>query len=325
MKMTNRRSFLQTGLGGIAGLASVPLIGGTLVGCAQTPSRETSAAAGSSAQKTTLTSTKLTERITVIDGAPGNVIALTSSEGVVLVDTGSTAMASAVRKSLAGAKVRTLFNTHYHADQTGGNALFAGSGAEIHAHLITRQWLSTDYYVPADDRWVKALPKAAWPTKTFREKGETKAGEERIEYGYLLEAHTRGDIYVFFRDSNVLAVGDVASPQRDPVHDWYTGGWLGGRVDALDDLLALAKDDTKIVPAYGPVMTRAQLQAERDIMLKLYDRTTDLTDKGRSAQDMLDAGVLKDVDRQFQDPYRFLYDVCKGHWAHYTNFGGNIV
>ena len=39
-----------------------------------------------------------------------------------------------------------------------------------------------------------------------------KAGAESIEYGYLLEAHTRGDIYVFFRDSNVLAVGDVASP-----------------------------------------------------------------------------------------------------------------
>jgi len=72
-------------------------------------------------------------------------------------------------------------------------------------------------------------------------------------------------------------------------------------------------------------MTRAQLQAERDMMLHLYDRTTDLTDKGRSAQDMLEAGVLNEVARKFDDPYRFLYDVAKGHWAHYTNFGGNIV
>ena len=109
---------------------------------------------------------------------------------------------------------------------------------------------------------------------TFRDKGEMKAGAENIEFGYLLEAHTRGDIYVYFRDSNVLAVGDVASPLRDPALDWYAGGWLGGRVDAMDDLLALANDDTQIVPAYGPVMTRAQLQAERDMMAKLYDRTT---------------------------------------------------
>jgi glyoxylase-like metal-dependent hydrolase (beta-lactamase superfamily II) len=326
MKTTDRRSVLKAGLGGLAGLASVPLLGG-LAGCQQTPSRQPtgSPTAGAGARKTALTSEQLGERVTLITGAPGNVVALSSSDGVVLVDSGAADSARAVKATLAGAKVRTLFNTHYHADQTGGNALFGAAGAEIHSHVITRQWLATDYYVPAEDRWVKALPKAAWPTKTFRQKGEMTAGAERIEFGYLLEAHTRGDIYAFFRDSNVLAVGDVASPLRDPALDWFAGGWLGGRVDAMDDLLALVNDDTKIVPAYGPVMTRAQLQAERDMMVKLYDRTTDLTDKGRSAQDMLEAGVLNDVNRKFADPYRFLYDVSKGHWAHYTNFGGNVV
>ncbi len=160
---------------------------------------------------------------------------------------------------------------------------------------------------------------------TFRDQSELNAGAETIECGYLLEAHTRGDIYVHFHDSNVLAVGDVASPLRDPALDWYAGGWIGGRVDAMDKLLKLAKDDTKIVPCYGPVMTRAELQAERDMMQHFYDRTTDLTDHGRSAKDMLDEGVMNEVNRKFDDPYRFLYDVSKGLWAHYTNFGGNIV
>jgi hypothetical protein len=112
---------------------------------------------------------------------------------------------------------------------------------------------------------------------------------------------------------------------RDPALDWYAGGWIGGRVDAMDNLIKLANDETKIVPAYGPVMTRAQLQSERDMMRHLYDRTTELTDHGRSAQDMLDEGLMKEVNRKFDDPYRFLYDVSKGLWAHYTNFGGNIV
>jgi glyoxylase-like metal-dependent hydrolase (beta-lactamase superfamily II) len=304
MKM-NRRHFLAASLCGF-------------VGCQQLPSGKPAAL------KNSLRIEKLTDRVSVFTGAPGNVVVLTGSD-VVLVDSGSSALARAVQTSLAGERVRTLFNTHYHADQTGGNALFGAAGAAIHAHVITRQWLATDYYVPAEDRWVKALSAAALPSVTFRQRGEMQAGVETIEYGYLLEAHTRGDSYVYFRDSNVLAVGDVASPLRDPVHDWYAGGWLGGRVDAMDDLLALANDATKIVPAYGPVMTRAQLQAERDIMLHLYDRTTLLTTQGHSAQDMLDAGVLKEVNREFDDPYRFLYDVSKGHWAHYTNFGGNIV
>lgn len=307
MKLIERRSILKAGLGG---LVSMPLLGG-LAGCSQPASRLPTEALG--------------DRLTLITGAPGNVLVLTSNEGLVLVDSGAAELASSVQASLDGATVRTLFNTHYHADQTGGNALFGEQGAAIQAHEITRQWLATDYYVPAEDRWVAALPEPARPTGTFRQNGEMTAGAERIQYGYLLEAHTRGDIYVFFRDSNVLAVGDVASPLRDPAHDWYAGGWLGGRVDAMDDLLALADDQTRIVPAYGPVMTRADLQAERDMMLHLYERTTDLTDKGHSAQDMLDAGVMGEVDRRFEDPYRFLYDVAKGHWAHYTNFGGNIV
>jgi glyoxylase-like metal-dependent hydrolase (beta-lactamase superfamily II) len=163
------------------------------------------------------------------------------------------------------------------------------------------------------------------PTVTFRGKGEMKSGAESIEFGYLLEAHTRGDAYVYFRDSNVLAAGDVVSPLRDPALDWYAGGWLGGRADAMDDLLELVNDQTRIVPAYGPVMTRAQLQAERDLMTKLFDLTSELTHKGHSAKDMLNDGVMNDVARKFQDPYRFLYDAAKGYQAHYTNFGGNVV
>jgi cyclase len=127
----------------------------------------------------------------------------------------------------------------------------------------------------------------------------------------------------------VLAVGCVSSPSRDPSLDWYAGGWIGGRVDAMNELVKLANEKTRIVPAYGPVITLAELKQERDMMQYLYDRTTKLTDHGRSARDMLDEGVMRDVSqkfhRTFKDPYRFLYDVSKGLWAHYTNFGGNIV
>ncbi len=324
MKRTDRRTFLQGSLGGLAGLASVPLLG-SLAGCQQVPSRSMSASASVAVPTQALASSKLTDRISVISGVPGNVIVLTGSDGVVLVDSGSAALAKAVHANLGGANVHTLINTHYHADQTGGNALFGAAGASIHSHSITREWLATDFYVPAEDRWVKASPAAALPTVTFRDKSELKADGETIECGYLLEAHTRGDIYVYFRDSNVLAVGDVASPLRDPALDWYAGGWIGGRADALDVLVKLANDETKIVPAYGPVMTRAQLAAEHEMMQHLYDKTTEATDHGRSAQDMLDEGVMNGITRKFNDPYRFLYDVAKGNWAHYTNFGGNIV
>ncbi len=320
---SDRRTFLKTGLGGLAGLTSLPLVG-SLAGCQQLPVRE-SAGPVQSRNAKALPITKVTDRVSVITGAPGNVVVLSAGDGVLLVDSGSVALAPSVQKSLAGASVRKLFNTHYHADQTGGNALFAAAGAEIHAHAVTKQWLSADYYVPAEDHWVKAPPKEAIPKVAFRSKGELKAGAETVEFGYLLEAHTRGDAYVFFRDSNVLVTGDVVSPLRDPALDWYTGAWLGARADAMEDLVKLCNEQTRIVPAYGPVMTFAQLKAERDLMAKIYDLTSALNHKGHSAEDMVNKGVLNDVGRKFQDPHRFLYDAVKGFQGHYTNFGGNVV
>lgn len=317
--LMDRRSVLQAGLG----LASLPVIGG-LAGCAQTPGVQAAAGEAVAAQLNVGTR-QLTDRVTVITGAPGNLVAVAAGDGLVLVDSGATGAFRAVQQSLGGQRVHTLFNTHYHADQTGGNASFAKQGATIHAHTITKQWLAADYYVPSADRWVKAPPKEAVPTVTFRGRGEMKAGNESIEFGYLLEAHTRGDAYVFFRDSNVLVAGDVVSPLRDPVLDWYAGGWLGGMVDALDDLLEVANEQTLVVPAYGPVLSRAELQAERDMIDKLYELLSSNYHKGRSAQDMLKDGLLGQVQRKFDDPARFLYDVVKGLQAHYTNFGGNVV
>ena len=131
---TDRRSFLQTSLSGLAALASVPVLG-SLSGCQQVPSSRPA----SSNAKTDLATQKLADRVTLISGAPGNVLALSASDAVVLVDSGSAAYAHALRASLGGARVKMLFNTHHHPQQTGGNELFGKAGAEIHAHVITRQ------------------------------------------------------------------------------------------------------------------------------------------------------------------------------------------
>src|SRR5262245_7329705 len=182
----------------------------------------------------------------------------------------------------------------------------------------------TPHWVPTEDRYEKARPKAAHPTETFYTSGSLKAGEQ-IDYGYLIDAHTSGDIYVFFRDSNVLAVGDVAAPVRDPELDYFTGAWIGGRLDAMDRLLKLSDDKTRIVPGYGPVMSRAELRTERDMMAAIYERMVDRVREGDSAEDMLKAGVMNGLARAFHDPHKFLYDAHKGLWAHHNKLAPNVV
>jgi glyoxylase-like metal-dependent hydrolase (beta-lactamase superfamily II) len=271
----------------------------------------------------------LNDRLAVVARARTNVVALSTGDGVILVDSGAPqyrdALMDSLRQLAPGGRITRVFNTHYHPDNTGANELLQQSGATIVAHENTRLWMATPIWVPAEDRYRSPRPKAAQPTETFRVDGSMVAGRERIEYGYLIEAHTSGDIYVHFRDSNVLAVGDVLSPVADPELDYFTGAWLGGRVDALKRLLALCDVNTKIVPGYGPVLNRASLQSEHDVMKTLYDRAVDRIRQGDDAGDMLDAGVMNGIGRTWKDPKKFLYDVQKGLWAHHNKLNPNVV
>jgi cyclase len=279
---------------------------------------------------------RLTDQMTVVDGGGSNVLAFFTGEGVVLVDGGAPKSFDTIMASLgANAKVNTLFNTHHHVDQTGNNEMFS-TGAQgtplrrsgrtaIIAHKRTLEWMSADHWIQADERYEKARPKGARPTQTFLTTGSLKTGDEQIDYGYLPLAHTNGDIYVHFRNANVLAVGDVASPLLDPALDYVTGAWIGGRVDAMDALLMLANEQTRIVPAYGPVLSKAEFKAERDMMEEVRKRLFDRVREGDGPKDMLERGVLKGLARTWSDPYKFLYDAAKGLWAHHDKLGPNVV
>ena len=275
---------------------------------------------------------RLTDKLAVVDGGGANVVALSAGDGLLLVDSGAPRYGDQLVAALNGmagvaarSKVHTLFNTHYHLDQTGNNELFAASGAKIIAHARTRQWMANDYWLPDQDRYEKARPKAAWPAETFFYTGSMKAGEEQVDYGYLLDAHTGGDIYVYFKDSNVLAVGDVASPVKDPELDWITGGWIGARVDAMDLLLKISNEQTKIVPGSGPVMTRAEFKAERELMEVVRQRLFKQIREGEGPKEMLEGGVLNGLARTWKDPYKFLYAAAKGLWGNHNKLDPNVV
>ena len=197
----------------------------------------------------------LNDRVSLLTTGGTNVLALATTDGLVIVDSGTPELITQLigslkqlpgglplRQGSGGQGVTTVFNTHWHPANTGANEVLGLSGAAIVAHENTRLWMATPVWIPAEDRYRPPRPMKAQPNKTFRVGGSMTAGAEHIEYGYLIEAHTSGDISVFFRDSNVLAVGDVASPVRDPELDYFTGAWIGGRVDAMDRLLALSNE-----------------------------------------------------------------------------------
>ena len=271
----------------------------------------------------------ITDGLSLIGGFGGNVVALKTSDGAVLVDSGqpmeSTPLLGFVQAATGDRRVHTLFNTHWHLEQIGGNETLGRAGANIVAHEKTRLRLATAYYMPELDEYRQPLPVQAQPTESFYTTGSTTIGGKRIEYGHLLEAHTDGDAYVYFRDANVIAVGDAIAPHRDVELDWFGGGWLGGRVDSLKRLLELTNAQSRFVPSYGEPVGHAAVQAELDMCELLFDRFFERIRKGETHLDMLAAGILEGTGRTWADPKKFVYDAHKGFWGHNNTLSHDIV
>ena len=247
-----------------------------------------------------------------------NLVLQTSANGVVLVDGGSAKAADPLMKMIGdlsrGGQVQTLFNTHWHPEQTGLNEALGKAGKTIISHENTRLWLSTDITWSWNGQQFKRLPKVAQPNKTFYTTGKLDSG---IRYGYIPDAaHTDGDMYVYFPTQNVLVVGDAISNQGWPVVDWQTGGWIGGIAGAMQRLQALANDQTRIVPGRGPVMSLADLKVQATMYATIYDRLTTLLNKGRGPSEAVAAKPTKEFDAQMGNPDEFVRRAFESLWAY---------
>ena len=119
----------------------------------------------------------------------------------------------------------------------------------------------------------------------------------------------------------------ATSPLRFATRLWIISPerWIGGRLDAMDTILKLSNEQTKIVPASGPVMTRAEFKAERDMMEEVRSRVWKQVSPGRQSQGYVGGGVLKGLPRTWKDPYKFLYDAAKGMFAHHNKLDPSVV
>ncbi len=309
-----RRQVLQALAGGAAGLAVSELLPGK--------------AFAQAAQEPPLTVTRLTDRIAVISGAGGNVVVLSGPDGVLLVDSGSAERSADLLEAVArlpgGHRIDTVFNTHWHWDHTGGNERMRAAGARIIAHENTRLWLGTPIWVEWQNRTYAPRPRRAWPTETFYATGEMSFAGEPIEYGYLEQAHTDGDLYVYFRRENVLVPGCVLSVGSYPIIDYSTDGWIGGLSAATQRLAGMIDAGTRIVPGVGPVQSRADLLAEHAMLEDLQNEIWHLMLKGQGIPDIIAADPTRQYDATWGDPKLFIRGAYRSLYAHCRELRGAV-
>jgi cyclase len=276
---------------------------------------------------------KLTDNFLLITGAGGNVLAVNGPDGVLLVNGGSAERSPELLKLVAeqsgGKPVKVLFNTCWHPQHTGSNEALGKAGAKIIAHVNTKLWLGTEIDCGWQKKTYEPNPKESLPNQTFYTGVQKMTfGKEPVEYGYMMQAHTDGDIYVYFPGPNILAAGDVVAAGSYPIVDYTTGGWLGGMIEGQKTLLKVTNADTRIVvgsgPGNGSVLSQADLDAETQMLATLKDRLVKLVKQGFGPKEMIAAAPTKDFDEKWGNPDLFIELAYRGLWGHVRELGGIV-
>lgn len=221
-------------------------------------------------------STEVAEGVHVLQGAGGNLGLVVGDNGAFLVDDQYAPLTEKIQEAVAAITdqpIRFVFNTHWHGDHTGGNEKLAEAGALIVAHDNVRTRLSAGQFMAFLERDVAPAPVGALPVVTFNDRVTFHLGGHTVDAVHVPHAHTDGDAFVHLRESDVIHAGDLVFYGMYPFIDYGSGGRLSGLIDAVDRMLGLAGEDTRIIAGHGgPVIDRDQLQDYRDMLATVHDR-----------------------------------------------------
>jgi cyclase len=313
-KQTSRRDILRgsatlAGSALLANLFPAPLFRASTAGYVQQAPSDALAAMRDWFNAFPLETQSLAEDVTMFSGPGGSVVVLNGPDGKFVVDTFVAPAWPRLKEALDGlsnAPVKYVIDTHWHFDHTDNNAQLHAAGATVVAHENSKKRMTEPHVLPVlyrgpngalVDVHVDPSPVEALPQQSFRASYKLQANGETLALQHFAPAaHTDGDIYVHFEKANVIQMGDLFFNGTYPYIDAGTGGTITGTIAAVDKILSLAGNDTKIVPGHGPLGNKADLTKFRDMLITSRDRVQRLKSAGKSAQEAVAEKPFADLD-----------------------------
>jgi glyoxylase-like metal-dependent hydrolase (beta-lactamase superfamily II) len=265
------------------------------------------AAGGAKAQRVDpslaqIKTTDLGRKTYMLEGQGGNILIVVGDDGLIMVDAELAPLHDKIKAAIAensNLPIKYLIDTHFHGEQTGGNAPFHRDGAIIVAQDNVRVRLLAGTTNGLNYNKSPPAPADAIPTETYI--GGTKTVEVRGRTALLTHAtnaHTDGDSWIYVADADVIFTGDLFyNNGRYPTIDYANGGDIRGMVRANEAFLKLANAETKIVSSRGgAVAGKAQVAKFRDMLARARDRMADMVDKGMTEDEAVAAKPFADLD-----------------------------
>lgn len=210
----------------------------------------------------TIESVQVADQIYMLSGQGGNIGLAIDDSYTLLIDDQFAPLSEAIQAEIANLTdkpIKYLLNTHFHFDHTDGNENFSDSVGVIVAHENVRTRLQEGAVIEAFGKTMEPYPESALPALTYSGKLSIYQSNEVIELRHFANAHTDGDTVVHFKDSNVIHAGDILFSGMYPFIDTGNGGDVHGFIAAQEAVLALADDQTKIIPGHGPLSNKADM------------------------------------------------------------------
>jgi glyoxylase-like metal-dependent hydrolase (beta-lactamase superfamily II) len=214
-----------------------------------------------------------------IIGSGGNVGALVTSEGVILIDDkfeeNYDGIVESVR-SVTDQPIKYVINTHYHADHSGGNTRFL----EV-AEVISTRNARTKIL---EQRQSNAPPGVMPAGIVFTEEASIFLGGQEVRARHFGRGHTNSDAIIYFPALRTVHMGDMMAGST-PLIDYNGGGSMAEWTNTVDSMTAEFDFDT-VIPGHGAVTDPAGLRSYRDDVETLRNRVTGLIREGRSQDEI---------------------------------------
>lgn len=248
----------------------------------------------------------------VLFGRGGNILASLGDQGVMIVDSQFPDMVPKYQstiRALGGGEVDFTINTHWHYDHADGNELLGEAGSWIVAHRHSREMMMQHNTInTVTNPIVEQAPyaTAGLPVTTFDTRMEMYFNGEQVDLIHAGPAHTRGDAAVYFRDSNVIHMGDVYNNAGYPFIDAENGGGIEGVIAFCEAILQEINTDTVVVPGHGPVAGYADLAEYVTMLTEIRGKMMVLIGQGASLEEVMAANVTANWDAKKGDPTRLV-------------------
>ena len=268
----------------------------------------------------------------LVEPNQNNITVQIGNQYIIVVDTGvpeCSDEAIAAIRSLSDLPIMFITNTSSDEDHTGGNIKLSQAGwtlpnadaggssrdPDLLAGL-NKDRLAPGAVIMGHANTIARVLSGKLATTdaiSYGDEGSRLYSNEAVLFNHMPAAHTDGDTVVFFRDSEVLSVGELLSTESYPAIEADKGGSLRGIIDALNEIILLMvpkeneEGGTYLIPGHGYVCDRNDVVNYRDMLTIIRGRIQDMVKRGMTLEQVKAAKPSFDYDP--------VYGSSTGQWT----------